>query len=124
MSHRSVVKTRVSRFDRETLLGILKSLEEVEICSVGSVADRYVTITAPILIKHKLTGRYIGVNPETGEILGDPFGWSSEFNKIVNTIVQRYIATVLVKKLQKLGYNNIQIQKTDKAIVGIAMRWG
>jgi len=122
MSHLTVLKTKVSRFDRETLLDVLRrSFEDLEIVySTTSVRDVYVTITAPIILRHK-SGRYIGINPTTGEILGDPYGWASTFNKITSAIVQKYIATVIAKKLHSMGYN-IKISQTEKAIVGMGVK--
>jgi len=124
MSHLSIVKTKVSRFQRETLLDVLKSLEkemEIEIVRESTVEDRYVLISAPIIIRHKRTGRYIGFNPATGEILYDPFGWRDLSNKIINAVLQKYIAVVMVRKLQTMGYN-VKVQQTEKAIIGMGVR--
>lgn len=124
MSHLSVVKTKVSRFQRETLLDVLKSLErdwEIEITRESTVKDAYVQISAPIIIRHKKSGRYIGFNPTTGEILYDPFGWRDLSSKIINAVLQKYIAVVMVRKLQTMGYN-VKVQQTDKAIIGMGVR--
>jgi len=122
MSHLSVVKTKVSRFQRETLLDVLKScLEEIEIVKESTVRDAYVQISAPIIIKHKKTGRYIGFNPQTGEILYDPFGWRDLSSKIINAVLQKYIAVVMVRKLQTMGYN-VKVQQTEKAIIGMGVK--
>jgi hypothetical protein len=124
MSHLSVVKTKVSRFQREVLLDVLKSLEkemEIEITRESTVKDAYVQISAPIIIRHKRTGRYIGFNPATGEILYDPFGWRDMSNKIINAVLQKYIAVVMVRKLQTMGYN-VKVQQTDKAIIGMGVK--
>ena len=124
MSHLSVVKTKVSRFQREVLLDVLKSLEkeiEIEIVKESTVEDRYVQISAPIIIRHKRSGRYIGFNPQTGEILYDPFGWRDLSSKIINAVLQRYIAVVMVRKLQTMGYN-VKVQQTDKAIIGMGVK--
>jgi hypothetical protein len=124
MSHLSVVKTKVSRFQRETLLDVLRSLErdwEIEIIRESTVEDRYVQISAPIIIRHKRSGRYIGFNPATGEILYDPFGWGDLSNKIINAVLQKYIAIVMVKKLQMMGYN-VKVQQTEKAIIGMGVK--
>jgi len=97
---------------------------DIEIYKVGigtTVSDKYITISAPIIIKHKTAGRFIGINPDTGEFLGDPFGWNDVFNNIVETVVQRYIARVIIKKLQKLGYS-VAVQQTENAIVGVGVR--
>jgi hypothetical protein len=124
MSHLSVVKTKVSRFQREVLLDVLKSLEkefEIEIIRESTVEDRYVQISAPVIIKHKRSGRYIGFNPTTGEILYDPFGWKDLSSKIINAVIQKYIAVVMVRKLQTMGYN-VKIQQTEKAIIGMGVK--
>jgi hypothetical protein len=124
MSHLSVVKTKVSRFQREVLLDVLKSLErdwEIEIVKEAIVKDAYVQISAPIIIRHKRSGRYIGFNPTTGEILYDPFGWRDLSSKIINAVLQRYIAVVMVKKLQTMGYN-VKVQQTEKAIIGMGVK--
>jgi hypothetical protein len=107
MSHLSVVKTKVSRFQREVLLDVLKSLENegIEIVKETTVRDTYTQISAPIIIRHKRTGRYIGFNPTTGEVIYDPFGWRDLSNKIINAVLQKYIAVVMVRKLQTMGYN-------------------
>lgn len=124
MSHLSVVKTKVSRFQRETLIDVLKSLErdlEIEIVKEATVRDTYTQISAPIIIRHKRTGRYIGFNPATGEILYDPFGWRVLSNKIINAVLQKYIAVVMVRKLQTMGYN-VKVQQTEKAIIGMGVK--
>jgi hypothetical protein len=124
MSHLSVVKTKVSRFQRETLLDVLKSLEkemEIEIVKESTVEDRYVQISAPVIVRHKRSGRYIGFNPTTGEILYDPFGWKDLSSKIINAVIQKYIAVVMIKKLQTMGYN-VKVQQTNKAIIGMGVK--
>ena len=124
MSHLSVVKTKVSRFQREVLLEVLKSLErewEIEIVKEATVRDTYTQISAPIIIRHKRTGRYIGFNPTTGEVVYDPFGWKDLSNKIINAVLQKYIAVVMVRKLQTMGYN-VKVQQTEKAIIGMGVK--
>jgi len=105
-------------------LDVLKSLEkeiEIEIVKESTVEDRYVQISAPIIIRHKRSGRYIGFNPQTGEILYDPFGWRDLSSKIINAVLQRYIAVVMVRKLQTMGYN-VKVQQTEKAIIGMGVK--
>jgi hypothetical protein len=124
MSHLSVIKTKVSRFQREALLDVLKSLAkelEIEIVKESTVEDKYVQISAPIIVKHKRSGRYIGFNPTTGEVIYDPFGWKDLSDKIINAVLQRYIAVVMVRKLQTMGYN-VKVQQTDKAIIGMGVK--
>jgi len=124
MSHLSVIKTKVSRWKREVLLEVLRGLEEemeIEIVKEAIVKDAYVQISAPVIIKHKKSGRYIGLNPATGEILYDPFGWRDLSNKIINAVLQRYIAVVMVRKLQTMGYN-VKVQQTEKAIIGMGVK--
>jgi hypothetical protein len=124
MSHLSVIKTKVSRFQREALLDVLKSLEkemEIEIVKESTVEDRYVQISAPVIVRHKRSGRYIGFNPTTGEILYDPFGWKDLSDKIINAVLQRYIAVVMVRKLQTMGYN-VKVHQTEKAIIGMGVK--
>jgi hypothetical protein len=124
MSHLSIVKTKVSRFQRETLLEVLKSLEkefEIEIVKEATVRDTYAQISAPIIIRHKRTGRYIGFNPTKGEVIYDPFGWADLSSKIINAVIQKYIAVVMVRKLQTMGYN-VKVQQTEKAIIGMGVK--
>jgi hypothetical protein len=42
-------------------------------------------------------------------------------NKIINAVLQKYIAVVMVRKLQTMGYN-VKVQQTEKAIIGMGVR--
>lgn len=125
MSHISVFKTKISNPNKsllETVLQAIAQQYQAQIFTNIAMPDKYVVVKGDYILKFP-NGRCIGINcKEKLEIVGDGYGWQSEFDNIKNTIVQTYIHFALLQQLQKMGYKLNYVQKVGNAIVGEVVR--
>lgn len=124
MSHVSVFRTKVKNPDIQVLGEAMQALAQqlgAELVS-GEVQDAYDVVRGLYVLKMP-NGRAIGVDVKEGlEIVGDPYGWKSEFNQLSQKIVQTYVHFALLKQLAEMGYQLQNVQKIEGVITGEVVR--
>lgn len=122
MSHVSVFRTKISNVNgqvlREAMQGLAQQLR-AELFVRQGVKDIYVVVHGDYVLRLP-NGRVIGVKVNDGQlqIVGDPYGWKSEFNQLSQKIVQTYVHFALLKQLQEMGYQLQNVQEIEGVITG------
>ena len=128
MSHISVFKTKIKNPNPQLVHQVMQALAQqlnAQLLVNQSYEDKYVTVKADYILVLP-NGRAIGVNVgEVLKIVGDSYGWQSQYQQLQQQIVQTYVHFALLQQLQKMGYQLTNVQQLENgAIVGEVMRHG
>ena len=128
MSHISVFKTKIKNPNPQLVHQVMQALAQqlnAQLLVNQSYEDKYVTVEADYILVLP-NGRAIGVNVgEVLKIVGDSYGWQSQYQQLQQQIVQTYVHFALLQQLQKMGYQLTNVQQLENgAIVGEVMRHG
>ena len=128
MSHISVFRTRIVNPNRQLVQQVMQALAQqlnAQLLVNQSYRDAYVDIKADYILVLP-NGRGIGVRVgEVLKIVGDPYGWESQYYQLEQQIVQTYVHFALLQQLQKMGYQLTNVQQLENgAIVGEVMKHG
>lgn len=126
MSHVSVFKTKIVNPNPSLVFQTMQALAQLYNAKIltQSFRDRYDVINADYILVMP-NGRGVGVGIKGGEleVVGDPYGWGEQFEKLQQQIIQTYVHFALLQQLQKMGYNLASIQQLENgAIVGEVVR--
>jgi len=115
MSHISVFKTKIKNPNPQLVHQVMQALAQQ--LNADIKAD-YILVLP--------NGRGIGVRVgEVLKIVGDPYGWESQYYQLEQQIVQTYVHFALLQQLQKMGYQLTNVQQLENgAIVGEVMKHG
>ena len=128
MSHISIFKTQIRNPNPQLLQQAMEALAQqygARLLVGQSYSDAYDTIEADYILVLP-SGRGIGVKTNGGvlEVVGDPYGWRNQFEKLQNQIVQTYVHFALIQQLQQMGYQLQGVQQLENGtIVGDLVRW-
>lgn len=122
MSHVSVFRTRIVNPNRQLVHQVMQALAQqlnAQLLVNQSYRDKYVTVVADYILALP-NGRAIGVVCGGSlEIVGDSYGWQSQYQQLQQQIVQTYVHFALLQQLQKMGYQLTNVQQLENgAIVG------
>ena len=128
MSHVSVFKTKINNPNPQLVHQVMQALAQqlnAQLLVNQSYEDKYVTVEADYILVLP-NGRAIGVNVgEVLKIVGDSYGWQSQYRQLRQQIVQTYVHFALLQQLQKMGYQLTNVQQLENgAIVGEVIRHG
>jgi len=128
MSHISVFKTKIKNPNPQLVHQVMQALAQqlnAQLLVNQSYRDAYVDIKADYILV-LLNGRGIGVRVgEVLKIVGDPYGWESQYYQLEQQIVQTYVHFALLQQLQKMGYQLTNVQQLENgAIVGEVVKHG
>jgi len=128
MSHISVFKTKIKNPNQQLVHQVMQALAQqlnAQLLVNQSYEDKYVTVEADYILVLP-NGRAIGVNVgEVLKIVGDSYGWQSQYRQLRQQIVQTYVHFALLQQLQKMGYQLTNVQQLENgAIVGEVIRHG
>ena len=122
MSHVSVFKTKIVNPNKQLVSQVMQALAQqlnAQLLINQSYEDRYVIVKADyiLVLPNK---RAIGVVCGGSlEIVGDSYGWQSQYQQLQQQIVQTYVHFALLQQLQKMGYQLTNVQQLENgAIVG------
>ena len=128
MSHISVLRTRIVNPNKQLVQQVMQALAQqlnAQLLVNQSYEDKYVTVEADYILVLP-NGRAIGVVcRDSLEIVGDSYGWQSQYQQLQQQIVQTYVHFALLQQLQQMGYQLQAVQQLDNgAIVGEVMKHG
>jgi len=128
MSHVSVFKTKIKNPNPQLVNQVMQALAQqlnAQLLVNQSYRDRYVTVEADYILVLP-NGRAIGVNVgEVLKIVGDSYGWRSQYQQLQQQIVQTYVHFALLQQLQQMGYQLTNVQQLENgAIVGEVIKYG
>ena len=128
MSHISVFKTKIKNPNPQLVHQVMQALAQqlnAQLLVNQSYRDAYVDIKADYILVLP-NGRGIGVRVgEVLKIVGDPYGWESQYYQLEQQIVQTYVHFALLQQLQKMGYQLTNVQQLENgAIVGEVVKHG
>jgi len=128
MSHVSVFKTKINNPNPQLVHQVMQALAQqlnAQLLINQNYRDKYVTVEADYILVLP-NGRAIGVNVgEVLKIVGDSYGWRSQYQQLQQQIVQTYVHFALLQQLQKMGYQPSNVQQLENgAIVGEVVKHG
>jgi len=127
MSHVSVFKTKIANPNRQLVSQVMQALAQqlnAQLLVNTTYEDRYVTVKADYILVLP-NGRAIGVNvSDVLKIVGDSYGWRSQYQQLQQQIVQTYVHFALLQQLQHMGYQLTNVQQLENgAVVGEVIKY-
>jgi len=128
MSHISVFRTKIVNPNKQLVSQVMQALAQqlnARLLINQSYRDKYVTVNADYILVLP-NGRAIGVNVgDVLKIVGDSYGWHSQYQQLQQQIVQTYVHFALLQQLQQMGYQLTNVQQLENgAIVGEVIKYG
>ena len=124
MSHIVVVETKIRNPNKNIAKRALELVAKKyggEILETNVARDLYVTVTGDFLARIK--GRVVGVKADkTLEIVGDPYNWEDEFEKIRDEIEKTYVMVAVTVAMEMNNYTLTEVNDNKESVTMLFVR--